>query len=77
MIYVGKSDTGGQVFRKAIIDDAISALRRIADTMPHGTRETDRKLANALIEEGDKWRAKLQGDKPALDRIGAFIRAHM
>ena len=77
MKYVGKSATGGDVYRlKSIGDEAIAALQRLASSMPHGTRETDRKLAWALIDEANKWRERAAGDKQALSRIDSFVRAH-
>lgn len=59
-------------------DQAIAALRRIADSMPKGTQSNDRKLMHALIDEADKWRQKATaaGDQSALSRIGSFTRAH-
>ena len=74
MRYVGKS--GCEVQRKSVIEDAISAMRRISDSMPQHNERQRREAMLAVSREADKWRPKLSS-KPDLDRIDMFIRTHM
>jgi hypothetical protein len=59
------------------IDDAIAAMRKIADSMPHGSVEKDRARARAIGAEADKWRSKMNGDQKALKRMDVFVRSYL
>jgi hypothetical protein len=57
------------------IEEAVVAMRKVADSMPSGTMEKDKARAKAVGAEADKWRPKMAGDKRALTRIDSFLRS--
>ena len=59
------------------LEDAMASMRKIADSMPHGSLEKDRARARAIGIEADKWRPKMQGNQKALKRIDVFIRSYL